>query len=29
MLGGLGPDEDITLGPNDLQPDLFDFFGFG
>jgi hypothetical protein len=29
MLGGLGPDEDIPLGPNDLQPELFDFFGFG
>jgi hypothetical protein len=29
MLGGLGPDEDIPLGPDDLQPEFFDFFGFG
>jgi hypothetical protein len=29
MLGGLGPDEDIPPGPDDLQPEFFDFFGFG
>jgi hypothetical protein len=29
MLGGLGPYEDIPPGPDDLQPELFDFFGFG
>jgi hypothetical protein len=29
MLGGLGHDEDIPSGPDDLQPELFDFFGFG
>jgi hypothetical protein len=29
MLGGLGPDEDIPPGPDDIQPQFFDFFGFG
>jgi hypothetical protein len=29
MLGGLGPNEDIPPGPDDLQLELFDFFGFG
>jgi hypothetical protein len=29
MLGGLGPDEDIPPGPDDLQPHFFDIFGFG
>jgi hypothetical protein len=29
MLGGLGPDEDIPPGPDDIQPHFFDFFGFG
>jgi hypothetical protein len=29
MLGGLDPDEDIPPGPDDLQPEFFDFFGFG
>jgi hypothetical protein len=29
MLGGLAADEDLPRGPNDIQPDMFDFFGFG
>jgi hypothetical protein len=29
ILGGLGPDEDIPPGPDDLQPKFFDIFGFG
>lgn len=29
MLGGGAQDEEIPPGPDDLQPNLFDFFGYG
>jgi hypothetical protein len=29
MLGGMGGDEDVPPGPDNINPEMFDFFGFG